>query len=162
MEVILTSLLPMQQDPINEMTRLCVIEIVLRILQNRFSSFSFCKIKYIGLKKQIRTLLYFSFDLFKEVVNEMEFFIVPYILFLIGPIMSRMSDQHPSVRRTAAFCFAALIKLLPLDVSSNKTFGFCLSFVLIHDFSLFNCCDHIEWDTESRRNVFRTHSTKRT
>jgi TATA-binding protein-associated factor len=79
MEVILTTLLPMLQNPTSETTRLCIVESVLQL------------------------------------VNEMEFNIVPYILFLIGPIMSRMSDQCATVRRLAAFCFASLVKLMPLE-----------------------------------------------
>ena len=41
--------------------------------------------------------------------------IVPYIVLLLVPVLGRISDQDTSVRLQAAQCFAALVKLAPLD-----------------------------------------------
>lgn len=42
--------------------------------------------------------------------------IVPYIVLLIVPVLGRTTDQHVDVRTLATQCFAALIRLLPLEV----------------------------------------------
>ncbi|KAL1131031.1 hypothetical protein AAG570_012268 [Ranatra chinensis] len=49
------------------------------------------------------------------IMEKMQINIVPYILFLIIPLMGRMSDQNTSVRLLATHTFANLIQLMPLD-----------------------------------------------
>lgn len=50
-----------------------------------------------------------------HIVNQMESDILPYVIFLIVPILGRMSDTDESVRIVATNCFAMLIKLVPLE-----------------------------------------------
>ncbi len=42
--------------------------------------------------------------------------ILPYVIFLIVPILGRMSDVDENVRLVSTNCFAMLIKLVPLEV----------------------------------------------
>ena len=42
--------------------------------------------------------------------------ILPYVIFLVVPILGRMSDVDESVRLVTTNCFAMLIKLVPLEV----------------------------------------------
>lgn len=41
--------------------------------------------------------------------------LLPYAVFLVTPVLARMSDAHPAVRETATRCFATLLKVLPLE-----------------------------------------------
>jgi hypothetical protein len=45
--------------------------------------------------------------------------ILPYVIFLLVPVLGRMSDPDNPVRLAAANCFAQLIKLVPLEVSMH-------------------------------------------
>ncbi|XP_054706279.1 TATA-binding protein-associated factor 172-like [Uloborus diversus] len=49
------------------------------------------------------------------IIDELGLDIVPYIIFLIVPMLGRMSDQNDKVRLLATHCFASLIKLMPLE-----------------------------------------------
>ena len=53
-------------------------------------------------------------------VDELGISIVPYIVLLLVPVLGCVSDQDPSVRLQAAQCFAALVKLAPLDSQVNN------------------------------------------
>jgi len=41
---------------------------------------------------------------------------LPYVIFLIVPVLGRMSDPNESVRATATNVFASLVKMVPLEV----------------------------------------------
>ena len=41
---------------------------------------------------------------------------VPYVVLLVVPVLGRMSDQCEDVRLMATYCFATLIRLMPLEV----------------------------------------------
>jgi len=41
--------------------------------------------------------------------------VLPYAIFLVVPILGRMSDVHVAVRQTVTKTFATLLKLLPLE-----------------------------------------------
>jgi len=56
-----------------------------------------------------------SIETIYHVVSQMEIKILPYIIFLIIPILGRMSDQDESVRFISTNIFATLIKLMPLE-----------------------------------------------
>jgi TATA-binding protein-associated factor len=56
-----------------------------------------------------------SIEAIYHVVTEMEIKILPYIIFLIIPILGRMSDPDESVRFISTNIFATLIKLMPLE-----------------------------------------------
>jgi TATA-binding protein-associated factor len=47
----------------------------------------------------------------------MQFDILPYVLFMIVPVLGRMSDPDEEVRLLATQTFATLVKLVPLEVS---------------------------------------------
>ena len=47
----------------------------------------------------------------------MQFDILPYVLFMIVPVLGRMSDPDESMRLLATRTFATLVKLVPLEVS---------------------------------------------
>ncbi|KAG7175040.1 TATA-binding protein-associated factor 172-like [Homarus americanus] len=49
------------------------------------------------------------------VIDRLGFSVVPYIVLLIVPLLGRMSDPDNSVRHMATYCFATLIRLLPLE-----------------------------------------------
>lgn len=54
------------------------------------------------------------------IVNKMGVDVVPYIVLLVVPVLGRMSDQNEDVRLLATNTFATLIKLIPLDSSSEE------------------------------------------
>lgn len=45
--------------------------------------------------------------------------ILPFVIFLVVPVLGRMSDSDDDVRLVATNTFATLIKLVPLEVSST-------------------------------------------
>jgi len=55
-----------------------------------------------------------------DLVNTLDTDILPYVIFLIVPVMGRMSDSDNDVRLLATETFATLVKLVPLEV--NKLF----------------------------------------
>ncbi|KAF9189260.1 TATA-binding protein-associated factor mot1 [Haplosporangium sp. Z 11] len=54
-------------------------------------------------------------ELINEVVQLMDAKILPYVVFLIVPILGRMSDPDEPTRLVSTNCFAHLIKLVPLE-----------------------------------------------
>lgn len=49
------------------------------------------------------------------VIESLSLGVVPYLVFLVVPVLGRMSDQDEAVRLMATHCFAALVRLMPLD-----------------------------------------------
>ncbi|KAG8190202.1 hypothetical protein JTE90_011924 [Oedothorax gibbosus] len=62
-----------------------------------------------------------SVEAIAYIIDELGLSIVPYIVFLIVPMLGRMSDQNEQVRLLATHCFASLIKLMPLESGSAST-----------------------------------------
>ena len=62
--------------------------------------------------------------------------ILPYVIFLIVPVMGRMSDSDNDVRLLATETFATLVKLVPLEVISNEIIA-----------------NVVGWNSRSTRNV---------
>ncbi|KAF9571268.1 TATA-binding protein-associated factor mot1 [Mortierella alpina] len=54
-------------------------------------------------------------EMINEVVQIMDAKILPYVVFLIVPILGRMSDADEPTRLVSTNCFAHLIKLVPLE-----------------------------------------------
>ncbi|KAI1296806.1 TATA-binding protein-associated factor [Halotydeus destructor] len=50
--------------------------------------------------------------------------ILPYVVFLIVPMLGRMSDQNEHVRLLATHCFAQLVQIMPLDTGTNNDVKF--------------------------------------
>ncbi len=48
--------------------------------------------------------------------------ILPYVLFLVVPVLGRMSDPDEDVRLLATITFASLIRLVPLEVGPALMF----------------------------------------
>ena len=46
-----------------------------------------------------------------------------YVVLLVMPVMSRMSDQSEDVRLMASRCFANLVTLMPLEVREGRRRG---------------------------------------
>lgn len=55
-------------------------------------------------------------DFYTDVVNTLQFKTLPYIIFLIVPLLGRMSDPDEDVRSAATNSFATLVKMVPLEV----------------------------------------------
>lgn len=53
-------------------------------------------------------------------MQRLEIKILPYILFLVIPILGRMTDSSNDVRLVATNIFATLVKLIPLEVSHSS------------------------------------------
>jgi TATA-binding protein-associated factor len=51
-------------------------------------------------------------------VQKLDLKALPYVIFLVVPILGRMSDPNEDVRRTATNIFASLVKMVPLEVDS--------------------------------------------
>ncbi|KAI9888969.1 MAG: TATA-binding protein-associated factor mot1 [Vezdaea aestivalis] len=51
-----------------------------------------------------------------HLIHVMEATILPYVIFLIVPVLGRMSDSDEDVRLIATTTFATLVKLVPLEV----------------------------------------------
>lgn len=43
---------------------------------------------------------------------------LPYVIFMIVPVLGRMSDSDDDIRSTATNTFASLVKMVPLEVSA--------------------------------------------
>ncbi|KAH8117583.1 SNF2 chromatin remodeling protein [Phellopilus nigrolimitatus] len=54
-------------------------------------------------------------ELIYYVVQELDIKALPYVIFLIVPILGRMSDPDDDIRTTATNTFAALVKMVPLE-----------------------------------------------
>jgi TATA-binding protein-associated factor len=52
-----------------------------------------------------------------DIVQRLDIQILPYVIFLVVPVLGRMSDSDDDVRLMATNTFASLIKLVPLEVS---------------------------------------------
>ena len=51
-----------------------------------------------------------------DIVELLDIKILPYVIFLVVPILGRMSDPEDEVRLVATNTFATLVKLVPLEV----------------------------------------------
>jgi TATA-binding protein-associated factor len=49
---------------------------------------------------------------------------LPYVIFLVVPVLGRMSDSDDDIRSTSTNTFASLIKMVPLEVGLPDPEGF--------------------------------------
>ena len=56
-----------------------------------------------------------STELIYHLSLSMETDVLPYVIFLIVPLLGRMSDSNEDVRNLATTTFASIIKLVPLE-----------------------------------------------
>jgi len=52
-------------------------------------------------------------------VNRLDIKALPYIIFLVVPILGRMSDSNDEIRSTSTNIFASLVKMIPLEVGRD-------------------------------------------
>jgi TATA-binding protein-associated factor len=52
-----------------------------------------------------------------DVVQKLDIKALPYVIFLVVPVLGRMSDSDDDIRSTATNTFASLVKMVPLEVS---------------------------------------------
>jgi TATA-binding protein-associated factor len=52
-----------------------------------------------------------------DIVQKLDIKALPYVLFMIVPVLGRMSDPDDDVRATSTNTFAALVKMVPLEVA---------------------------------------------
>jgi len=51
-----------------------------------------------------------------DIVQKLDIKALPYVIFLIVPVLGRMSDPDDDIRSTATNTFASLVKMVPLEV----------------------------------------------
>jgi TATA-binding protein-associated factor len=52
-----------------------------------------------------------------DIVQKLDIKTLPYVIFLVVPVLGRMSDSDDDIRSTATNTFASLVKMVPLEVS---------------------------------------------
>ncbi|XP_046551692.1 LOW QUALITY PROTEIN: TATA-binding protein-associated factor 172-like [Haliotis rubra] len=60
-------------------------------------------------------------ETFANVIDVLGMELVPYVVLLVVPILGRMSDQNEAVRLMATYCFASLIRLMPLEAGIPRS-----------------------------------------
>lgn len=58
------------------------------------------------------------------IINYLEIDVLPYLIFLVVPILGRMSDQSIYVRKLVTKSFATLVRLMPLESGIENPPGF--------------------------------------
>lgn len=61
-------------------------------------------------------LLTNALPLLTDVVQRLDHKALPYVIFLVVPVLGRMSDPDDDIRATATNTFASLVKMVPLEV----------------------------------------------
>jgi hypothetical protein len=56
-----------------------------------------------------------------DVVQRLDHKALPYVIFLVVPVLGRMSDPDDDIRATATNTFASLVKMVPLEVRDVAT-----------------------------------------
>lgn len=52
-----------------------------------------------------------------DIVQKLDLKVLPYVIFLIVPVLGRMSDNDNDCRYVATNTFASLVRMVPLEVS---------------------------------------------
>ncbi|KAL8276295.1 hypothetical protein RQP46_011323 [Phenoliferia psychrophenolica] len=65
-----------------------------------------------------------AMELISHIVELLDVKILPYVIFLVVPVLGRMSDSDDDVRLVATNTFATLIKLVPLEAGLPDPPGF--------------------------------------
>jgi TATA-binding protein-associated factor len=64
----------------------------------------------------INPLLLHNIDPTSDIVQRLDIKALPYVIFMIVPVLGRMSDSDDDIRSIATNTFAALVKMVPLEV----------------------------------------------
>jgi hypothetical protein len=54
-----------------------------------------------------------------DIIQKLDVKALPYVIFLVVPILGRMSDPDDDIRSAATNTFASLVKMVPLEVSGD-------------------------------------------
>ena len=54
-----------------------------------------------------------------DIVQKLDLKALPYVLFMVVPVLGRMSDPNEDIRAIATNTFASLVKMVPLEVRSE-------------------------------------------
>ncbi|KAF8969946.1 SNF2 superfamily chromatin remodeling protein [Flammula alnicola] len=63
-------------------------------------------------------------ELIYHIVNRLDIKALPYVIFMVVPVLGRMSDSNDEIRSTATNIFASLVKMVPLEVGLPDPPGF--------------------------------------
>ncbi|KAF7985005.1 hypothetical protein HWV62_9992 [Athelia sp. TMB] len=63
-------------------------------------------------------------ELIYHIVQKLDIKVLPYVIFLVVPVLGRMSDSDDDIRSTATNTFASLVKMVPLEVGLPSPVGF--------------------------------------
>lgn len=62
---------------------------------------------------------------------------LPYVIFMVVPVLGRMSDPDDDIRATATNTFASLVKMVPLEVNlSSASASLSAHFMCVHAYRL--------------------------
>jgi TATA-binding protein-associated factor len=62
-------------------------------------------------------------DEVEDIIKALDIRALPYVLFLIVPVLGRMSDPDEPTRLLSTSTFASLVKMVPLEVSRVRGFA---------------------------------------
>ena len=102
MKHVIESVVPNLADPLNVNNRRGAIELISRM----FRTLRLRRIQPLTLNASL-----------SDIVELLDIKILPYVIFLVVPVLGRMSDPDDEVRLVATNTFATLVKLVPLEVS---------------------------------------------
>ncbi|TFK29824.1 hypothetical protein FA15DRAFT_690571 [Coprinopsis marcescibilis] len=63
-------------------------------------------------------------ELVYQIVQKLDIKVLPYVIFLVVPVLGRMSDPNDDIRSTATNTFASLVKMVPLEAGLPDPPGF--------------------------------------
>ncbi|KAF8163184.1 SNF2 superfamily chromatin remodeling protein [Crassisporium funariophilum] len=63
-------------------------------------------------------------ELIFHIVNRLDIKALPYVIFMVVPVLGRMSDANDEIRSTATNTFASLVKMVPLEIGLPDPPGF--------------------------------------
>lgn len=99
MRYVIENIVPYLGDTVNSHYRQGATELIYR--ESRCSVFAY-------LPESIRLT---------DIVERLDIKALPYVIFMIVPVLGRMSDSDDDIRSTATNTFASLVKMVPLEVS---------------------------------------------
>ncbi|TRM59955.1 hypothetical protein BD626DRAFT_572350 [Schizophyllum amplum] len=65
-----------------------------------------------------------SMELLYHIVQKLDIKALPYVIFMVVPVLGRMSDLDEDIRATATNTFASLVKMVPLEAGLPDPPGF--------------------------------------
>lgn len=57
-------------------------------------------------------------DVMSDIVQKLDIKALPYVIFMVVPVLGRMSDSDDDIRSAATNTFASLVKMVPLEVNT--------------------------------------------